>query len=259
MSKSKTGVAEWADHHQNIQTGCENACRYCYAEAMAIRFKRSTAESWKTPTDNPISKRRRKVTTGRWMFPTTHDITPRNMIRCAGALSNLLAAGNEVLIVTKPVPAAVTHVAQALSCFKGAITWRLTIGSADDAVLKYWEPGAPTFKQRLAALYYLNSHGWKVGVSCEPMLDLDIMAVVKAVLPAVTDEIWIGLPNRLAAQVAMNCPGDKEAARRAKELMAGFTDAHLAMLYLMFEAEKEIRWKDSIRERLGRMNRKEQR
>ena len=40
MNKPATGTREWADRTYNIQAGCEHACAYCYAHAMAVRFGR---------------------------------------------------------------------------------------------------------------------------------------------------------------------------------------------------------------------------
>ncbi|WP_155303578.1 hypothetical protein [Desulfosarcina widdelii] len=39
---------------------------------------------------------------GRVMFPSSHDITPANLDACMTVIGNLLGAGNEILIVSKP-------------------------------------------------------------------------------------------------------------------------------------------------------------
>ena len=38
------GTKEWADENVNIQNGCPNDCRYCYAKAMAVQYKRETRD-----------------------------------------------------------------------------------------------------------------------------------------------------------------------------------------------------------------------
>ncbi len=47
MKKQIFGTKEWAASNVNIQSGCPNDCRYCYAKSMAIRHKRKTRENWK--------------------------------------------------------------------------------------------------------------------------------------------------------------------------------------------------------------------
>ncbi len=46
--KTANGVQEWATYSADIDAGCTNNCRYCYAKGMAIRFGRATPESWAT-------------------------------------------------------------------------------------------------------------------------------------------------------------------------------------------------------------------
>ena len=41
MSKKPiSGTKEWSVSSVNCITGCEHNCRYCYARANALRFKR---------------------------------------------------------------------------------------------------------------------------------------------------------------------------------------------------------------------------
>ena len=76
------------------------------------------------------------------MFPSTHDILPEFLEQSAQVIEQLLAAGNKVLIVTKP------H----LECVKRLCTlppdhllFRFTIGAFDDDTLKFWEPSGRRF------------------------------------------------------------------------------------------------------------------
>jgi DNA repair photolyase len=110
--RSPHGTQEWAASNVNIQDGCEHDCRYCYAKTMAIRFRRAAAASWSKPRlrqhdlDRGFTRR-----AGRIMFPTAHDITPRNLDECLMVLNRMLAAGNDLLVVSKPWLACVTPVA----------------------------------------------------------------------------------------------------------------------------------------------------
>ena len=61
------------------------------------------------------------------------------------------------------------------------LLFRFTVGSAKDDVLSFWEPGAPTFAERMASLELAWAHGYQTSVSCEPMLDGHIEDVVHRV------------------------------------------------------------------------------
>ena len=61
----------------------------------------------------------------------------------------------------------------------------------NNEVLKFWEPGAPSFDERIACLKYAYEAGYATSISCEPMLDDKIDLVIDAVRPDVTHSIWI--------------------------------------------------------------------
>ena len=83
--------------------------------------------------------------------------------------------------------------AQAVSPHRRA---RFTIGAMDDDVLRYWESGAPSFAERLAALKHAHGQGFRTSVSAEPMLDVPhAVELYEAVVPFVTDTIWFGKMN----------------------------------------------------------------
>jgi DNA repair photolyase len=254
MMKKKTGTKEWAETNENIQTGCEHDCLYCYAKCMAIRFGRATALSWKQPEiraatlTKPFKKR-----SGRIMFPTTHDITPSNVWQCLFFLFHLLEPGNHVLIVTKPHVDCIENLCREFHPYKSQILFRFTIGSADDEVLRFWEPGAPCFNERLDSLILAQEQGFQTSVSCEPMLDANIEAVVQAIEPYVTDSIWIGKANRLRQIISLNCPGDSDVAQRAGELISIQSDARIMDLHDRYKDHEQIRWKDSSREVIDRL------
>ncbi len=252
--KEKTvhGTQEWAGSNVNIQNGCEHDCKYCYAKAMAIRFRRSTDESWKTPKERPhdISKAYTKRD-HRIMFPSSHDITPLNIEACIATLVKILKSGNEVLVVMKPDLACMKKLCKALSPYKQRVMFRLTIGTANNRTLRFWEPGAPTFDQRVKALIHAYEAGYWTSVSCEPMLDSNIDAVITEVRPYVTDAIWLGKANKLRQMTSLNCPGDPEAARRADELIATQSDDAVKQLYNRYQSDPLIKWKDSIKKVVG--------
>lgn len=125
------------------------------------------------------------------------------------------------------------------------------MGSTDDAVLSYWEPGAPSFKTRLSCLQYAYAKDFQTSVSGEPMLDGNPDTLIAAVRPYVTDSIWIGKINRLRNILPLNCPGDKEAIRRGEALVALQSDTAIRALYRRHRHDSKIKWKDSIKAVVG--------
>jgi DNA repair photolyase len=247
-----TGTQEWAASNVNIQDGCEHDCRYCYAKTMAIRFKRMTAKSWAEPKlrEHDVNRGFTRRS-GRIMFPTAHDITEKNIDACLAVLKRMLVAGNDLLIVSKPCLPCVNRLCSELAPFRDQIVFRFSIGSASNAVLKFWEPGAPTFKQRLACLKAAYLHDFQTSVSCEPMLDDKIDRVVDAVHEFVTDSIWIGKINRLRSILPQNCPNDDDAFQRGEKLTASQNDTAIRALYARYKADPKIKWKDSIKKVVG--------
>lgn len=246
------GTQEWAASNVNIQDGCEHDCLYCYAKTMAIRFKRATSLSWKQPRlrqhdlDRGFTRR-----SGRIMFPTAHDITDRNIDECLAVLSRMLAAGNDLLIVSKPRLSCVKRLCEELAPYRGQIVFRFSIGSTEDAILSYWEPGAPSFKTRLSCLQYAYVQEFQTSVSGEPMLDGDPDTLITAVRPYVTDSIWLGKINRLRQILPFNCPHDPEAIRRGEALVALQSDKAICALYARYRHDPIIKWKDSIKAVIG--------
>lgn len=249
---ARTGTKEWSDSSFNIQDGCENDCRYCYAKANAMRFQRTTVDGWKTP-------KRRKVKgvgkrKGRIMFPTTHDITVNNVEACAVALIQMLGAGNEVLIVSKPDPSVIAALCEPLAGYKDQVTWRFTIGSMFPDVLALWEPRAPTFAERLDALMSTHRANFETSVSIEPMLDtapIDVIRLVNTLAPFVTDSIWIGRMNNAHARVGINGNTDRMIVTATEQLVQAWQDPMVRALHAALKDHSLVRWKDSIKKVLG--------
>jgi len=251
-TRPPTGTQEWAASNVNIQDGCEHDCRYCYAKTMAIRFKRATAASWSKPRlrqhdlDRGFTKR-----SGRIMFPTAHDITDRNLDESLAVLHKMLSVGNDVLIVSKPRLVCVKRLCTELVPYRAQIVFRFSIGSTNNSVLSFWEPGAPSFNERLACLQLAYASGFATSVSEEPMLDENPESVISAVHPFVTDSIWLGKINRLRQILPFNCPRDPEAIRYGEALAATQSDAKIRALYARHHKDRIIKWKDSIKAVVG--------
>lgn len=200
--KITLGTKEWADSNVNCYSGCSNDCRYCYAKKMAIRFNRKTEQNWKVMEPNQkaiekgYSKRR-----GRVMFPTSHDITMDCLSGCLIVLKKLIDSGNEILITTKPRLSVIKIICNNFYKKKDLIQFRFTITSIRNKLLTFWEPGAPSFEERLDALIHAYNEGYKTSISIEPFLDENPFLLVEKLIPYVTESIWIGKMNYLGCSV----------------------------------------------------------
>jgi DNA repair photolyase len=129
--------------------------------------------------------------------------------------------------------------------------YRFSIGSTDNKVLSFWEPGAPSFAERLACLQLAYAAEFATSVSGEPMLDGNPDALSTAVRPYVTDAIWLGKINRLRQILPFNCPGNQESLRVGEALMSTQSDTMIRALYARHRTESSIKWKDSIKAIIG--------
>lgn len=252
LPKPVFGTKEWAKYNENCMLGCSHDCKYCYAKAMAIRFGRTTPRNWKNEILRPDSLSRIFYKRdGRIMFPTSHDIPPAHLVECRTFLGNMLSPGNEVTVVTKPHFECIKAICDEFASYKDKILFRFTIGSTDSCTLKFWEPNAPDFTERLASLEYAYAQGFQTSVSCEPMLDNDVWNLIEQVSPFVTDSIWLGKANQLRGRLSLNGEKDPETKQRAKQLEQWQSDANIKRLYSQHKDNPQIKWKDSIKELLG--------
>lgn len=254
--KAIFGTKEWAEETLDIQRGCPNNCRYCYAKAEAIRFKAKTPQTWPIASINlpgmqaKFERLLRHKDPLRIMFPAHHDITALNVRFCAAVVKDLVAAGHTVLVVSKPYPACIDFMCRYLDVERARVEFRFTIGSVHRENLHYWEPSAPTLGDRLESLCLARLCGFPTSVSIEPMLDTMPERVVALVRPHVSEAIWIGLPNFMAQRLAIN--GEPENVRQmGQELMESFTDPVVRRIYANLQGDPLIRWKESMKKRLG--------
>lgn len=252
MMKPKTGTKEWAPHSRNIFVGCAHNCRYCYAREMAVRYgKIDCNAAWETMVLNTgtVGEIPRKLR-GRIMFPTTHDILPGALPVVVPYLKGWLKAGNEMLIVTKPHIDVIMTLCRELSDYRDSIIFRFTIGSTDNDVLSFWEPGAPNFQERLSALKWAHITGYKTSVSIEPYLDGTLMEVVNHVNDYVTDTIWVGLMNNIKRRVDTKAWTKQEDAY-LDDLIGLQKVKWVKFFHECLKNNPKIRWKDSIRQLLN--------
>lgn len=246
MAKKRiSGTLEWAKYSVNCFKGCEHDCLYCYARTSALQRKLiRNKEEWKKPVymaPKSVPSHKNDTT----MFPTQHDITPATLDMSLKYILELLKAKNNLLIVSKPHLECIRAICDATKSFKQQILFRFTIGAKDDAILKFWEPGAPCFQERLESLKYAFEEGFETSVSCEPMLDAaNIIDLVETLQPFITDCIWIGKMNKIDRRVGIR-------NEMVKAIEEGQTDANIKAIYTQLKNNPLIKWKESIKEVVG--------
>jgi DNA repair photolyase len=252
-TKHAFGTQEWAGKNVNIINGCAHDCRYCYAKEMAIRYKRNTKEGWKIETlsAKAYSKKYKKFE-GTTMYPSTHDITPQSLPYSLNTIRGLLDAGNTLLIVSKAHLECVKKICESFEDFRSKILFRFTIGSSDSKVLKFWEPGAPSFEERFASLKYAFEEGFRTSVSCEPFLDEQVVELVHLVEPFVNDTVWLGKANSLLNRLKKNGYGDAVTLVKAHDLINKvYSETAIMRVYEALRNDPKVRWKESLKKVIG--------
>lgn len=240
------GTKEWAPHNFNFMNGCSNDCVYCYAKEMAIRFKRKTQSNWKIEEPVSLDGKTFKKKNGTIMLPSSHDITPGNIDIALSVIEKLLSSGNELLIVTKPHFKCIKLIVDKFADKKSQIQFRFTIGSANSAVLKSWEPGATDFPERLKSLRLAFENGFSTSISCEPLLDDQFDILYDKVKDYVTGSIWIGKMNFPSRRVRTNTK-DKAFDVQVKILIESQSDNKIIKLWKQYNENPLIEWKESIK------------
>lgn len=247
MATKITGTREWAARNANCLLGCSHGCRYCYSRHNSVvRFGSIQTEDWTKPALNPKALLKRwTYAPGVVMFPSQHDILPEFIEPCIEFLRHILAPGNKALIVSKPHWACINRLTNDLSIYRERAMLRFTIGAFDDAILNSWEPGAPTYEERLRCLIMAKARGWRTSVSVEPMLDTGrVRDLARKVEPFVTGTIWIGCMNKPAARAVLRNERDLVELKR---VIAEQSPGRLAQVYHELKDNPKIRWKDSMK------------
>jgi hypothetical protein len=97
----------------------------------------------------------------------------------------------------------------------------------------------------------LPEHGFKTSVSCEPVLDTNCIELAEAVLPFVTDAVWIGKANQLMERIALNCGNNPQVHDAAYQLLKSQSVAWANQLYAHFKDNPKVKWKHNMKIILG--------
>jgi DNA repair photolyase len=272
--KNKTGVDEWAENSINCCYGCSNGCLYCFARKAALNPWPKASRpgrifdggAWVNERPNTLEYARLAGAYGRKykgvvMFPTTHDWTGGTAEACGIVLGRMLAAGNQVLLVSKLSVSRVPQIIKAIDSGGGGardrIEVRVTCGGLHEATRGFWEPGAPPFEERLAAIRLLRRQKacWRVSASAEPLLEPDRAAgLVAALAQAGAAEIWIGMMREMKSRLAWKYRSPRDWPLFVGELdELQRSDARiLAMARALRPWRTYVSWKDSYRAVLER-------
>lgn len=247
MAKEVFGTKEWAAHSANITIGCSHNCTYCYSREAYKKYDTSGI-GWEIERiDEKALNKKWTKKEGTIMFPTKHDITLNNVDASITILTKMLEVGNTLLIVSKPNPEVIEKLTEALKDYKENILFRFTIGSKNNEILKFWEPGASSFEERLLSLKIAFDKGFETSVSMEPLLDNnpdDTKVLVEALRPYSTNSIWIGKMNKPEKRLDNITPFIEEYLSRQN-------DENILKIYEMFKDDELIKWKESIKKIVG--------
>lgn len=244
-----TGTYEWMPNPEACMKGCQNNCLYCYGAMKAVQYKRMTRDQWPIMVPNARLKRPVRYLEGGVMFPTTHDLHIEHVDTWGPFLEALLDVGNEVLIVSKPQPAAIQYICDNFYSYVNQIEFRFTIGTDNEEVLRFWEPNAPTIHERLQSLRYAFEHGYKTSVSMEPLLTPVPERVIWRVSPWLTESgtIWIGTMNHMRTEWITD-----EVSKRYYQYQLEINSCeNMQQIYDRLKRNPQIRWKDSVQKLLG--------
>jgi hypothetical protein len=148
--------------------------------------------------------------------------------------------------VSKPHLDCVKRLVKELEQWKSQIIFRFTITAMDNKLLKYWEPGAPLFRERLDSLKYCHQQGFKTSVSIEPPLDMpNVVTLVDVLRPFVNETIWVGMMKMVRSRVKVKTAEDRAAVEL---ILANQADDKVLTVYNTLKGYPEVRFKDSIME-----------
>jgi DNA repair photolyase len=183
------------------------------------------------------------------MFPSSHDITPGNVVGCLTALRCLIIVGNRMLVVSKPHLDCIKRFCEMFRPYRRRILLRFSIGACDDRILSYWEPNAPGYEERKASLKYAYNADFRTSVSVEPMLDsANIDMLIGDLSPYVTHSIWIGTMNKFWQ---FDRGTDMVLRQAINRIQQGQMDIIIKQIYQHHKDNPLVRWKKEIKKIVG--------
>ena len=186
------------------------------------------------------------------IFPSGHDISQFNVSDAITHIRELLKRGNHVIISTKSKASAVGRIVRFLkekttAEERSRVSFRISIGTADEVILRRLEPGAPDFQERLMTLRELKLAKFSVGVTCTPLLGgVESFGYLYAkVKPYITDSIIVGRFTATKELIARNSNGSY-SEDIIESIIGKQTDEEIVRLYEKYKDDPRVTFTSSI-------------
>ena len=170
----KGKAAEYADLALNLYTGCTNGCEYCYAPSV-LRKSREDFTRCVEPRKGILEALERQLLSGDFAGKTIHlcftcDPFPSGVDTqvARDAIELLKGADANVQILTKN-PSIAAH---SCACQLGK---KDSIGTTITGAPQSVEPNAESSELRLSALEAVHDLGIGTWISCEPIIDPEVI------------------------------------------------------------------------------------
>jgi DNA repair photolyase len=203
---------------EDLVLGCVSNCRYCFSKTNKIRKGLKTSENWKDEVligrtiGDSYPRQTKQV-----MYPASHNLSPTFLNPSLTFIEQILKGGNSLFVVCKPYFPVIQRIVTEFKTFLPKITFSFTITSVDESTLRFWEPGAPDFEERLESLKYARSAGFRANVFCQPILDEDPASLFEKV-SRIASQIRVGKFHFPIWRLQMNGETNPEAFGRARDL-----------------------------------------
>ena len=239
------GWKQWVKKQIGIRIGCERDCKFCFAKILGSEKGYTSIDTWKNPKDR---KTKDKIPSNSIVgFPSTHDITIHNYSDCLETILEILAKGNQLIIVTKPDYHIIEVLISDLKDYKDKIEFRITIGSYDNEVLKKFEPNASDFEERLLVLKTLFMAGFETSVAIEPFTSRDVRGLIERIYHYVTREIWVGIMNHFSKIIKIYPEAEELRPLYTKETVCEiYGELRDAFQHPYYIGKVNLRYKDTF-------------
>ncbi len=236
---------QWACFSYNIMASrkqCPNNCAYCYMKPMNRRFRGEM-----DPIEDLFQSDPKKVRKGwrsvspenakLYMFPSSHDIFPESVNDYVMTALTILRSGHRILCVSKPRFLCIQHICAVLSAYKQSFSFRFTITTNDNSIIRRLEGNSPLYEERLESLKYASKAGFNTSVSMEPFIS-DPRPIIEACEPWAST-IWLGTMSSMN-ELKSSLPDefDRLTQLYQKEI--------LLYLVSLYSTNPKIFWKESV-------------
>ena len=127
------------------------------------------------------------------------------------------------------------------------ITFIYDIRSCNSELLKFWEPNAPSFEERLESLKIVNSKGFRTIVFCSYPLDGDTFELAEALSPH-CDHLIVEITKKLDEFLFESELTDPIKVQKAEEVLKIQTGDWLLNLGKKLKDNPTVWWDDHTRE-----------